>query len=209
MTASVQAEKTRGRPRGFDEDDVLDALTTLFRERGFEAASLTEIVEASGLNKSSLYNTFGSKDELFDQVLGRYMDMRESMFSEFMADGTLDALSGFLDMMRMELNSEEGCRGCLLVNASTELGLRSNAVIDMSSRYRKMMRDGVKGPLSRAEAAGEIAPGMVEVYADTVLSFSISASVAVRSGADGSEISEMIDSMARLVDSWRIADPSH
>jgi len=204
VTAPTHTPKGRGRPRSFDEDEVLDTLVALFWERGFEAASLNEIVAASGLNKSSLYNTFGSKDELFERVLTHYLDLRESTFNEAMATGTLDTLLGFLEMMRLEVNSEVGHRGCLAVNASTELGLRSPPVIDLSHRYRNMMRNSLRGPLGRAEHQGEIAAGMADVYADAMMSFAMSSAVAIRSGAEGEEINAMIDSMAKLIGSWRI-----
>ena len=209
MTTATNVERSRGRPRGFDEDEVLDALMGLFWERGFEAASLNEIVAASGLNKSSLYNTFGSKDQLFERVLTHYMDFRESIFNEAMATGTLDTLLGFLEMMRSEVNSEVGCRGCLAVNASTELGLRSHPVIELSHRYRDMMRNGLRGPLGRAEQGGEIASGMADVYADVMMSFVMSAAVAIRSGAEGKEINAMIDSMTKLIESWRVSGPGN
>jgi len=204
MTAPTHTEKGRGRPRSFDEDEVLDALVALFWERGFEAASLNEIVDTSGLNKSSLYNTFGSKDELFERVLTRYMDIREATFNEAMAEGTLDALLGFVDLMRVEVEGENGGRGCLAINSSTELGLRSDSVTELSNRYRTMMRDGLRGPLERAEQAGEIDSGMARVYADVLMSFAMSTAVTVRSGAGDNEISALFDSMESLIESWRI-----
>ena len=75
VTPMSTATPTRGRPRTFDEEAVLDALTALFWRQGYEATSMADIVEASGLNKSSLYNTFGSKQELFATILDRYVDM--------------------------------------------------------------------------------------------------------------------------------------
>ncbi len=204
MTAPTKAEKGRGRPRSFDEEEVLDSLVALFWECGFEAASLHEIVNASGLNKSSLYNTFGSKDELFERVLTHYMDIREATFKEAMAEGTLDALLGFVDLMRMEVNGEFGGRGCLAINSSTELGLRNDSVTELSNRYRTMMREGLGGPLERAEQTGEIAPGMAGVYADALMSFTMSTAVTIRSGAGGDEINALLDSMVGLIESWRV-----
>ena len=86
MDVIATEARGRGRPRQFDEDEVLDALVQLFWSRGFDDASLNEIVEAAGLNKSSLYNAFGSKDEVFFAVLDRYLDFRSGMLAE-MFDG--------------------------------------------------------------------------------------------------------------------------
>jgi AcrR family transcriptional regulator len=60
------------RPREFDEDYVLEQALHVFWDRGYEAASLAELQEATGLTKSSLYKAFESKEGLFRYVLDRY-----------------------------------------------------------------------------------------------------------------------------------------
>ena len=206
MDVVATEARGRGRPRQFDEDEVLDALVQLFWSRGFDDASLNEIVEAAGLNKSSLYNAFGSKDEVFFAVLDRYMDFRSAMLAEmFDGEGGLDLVLGFLQVVRAELASDTGCRGCLAVNASTELGMRDERVAAMADRYRHQIADGVRGPLVRAADAGEIDAGLVDAYVDMVVAFCISLSVAARSGAATEELERQIDSLEQLIGSWRLA----
>ena len=60
MAPSVSGIRSPGRPREFDVDDVLDRAIEVFRERGYEASSMADIERATGLNTSSIYNTFGS-----------------------------------------------------------------------------------------------------------------------------------------------------
>ena len=60
--------RSRGRPRLFDEEAVLDELTGLFWEKGYAQTSMADLVHASGVHKSSLYSTFGSKEELFSKI---------------------------------------------------------------------------------------------------------------------------------------------
>ena len=206
MDVVVKETRGRGRPRQFDEDEVLDALVQLFWNRGFDDASLNEIVAAAGLNKSSLYNTFGSKDEVFFAVLDRYLDYREMMLDEmFAGDGGLDLVLGFLQVVRSELVGDAGCRGCLAVNASTELGMRDERVVAMADRYRLQLSNGVRGPLERAGSTGEIDGRLVNAYVDTIVAFCISLSVAARSGATADELERQIDSVERLIASWRLA----
>ena len=203
MADTETIAKGRGRPRTFDEGEVLDALVQLFWEQGFEAASMNEIVDAAGLNKSSLYNAFGSKDELFFTVLERYLDEREAMLLASMGDGGLEALDGFFAMVRMELTSPDGARGCLAVNATTELGLRDRRATELSERYRSTIRSGFRGPLERAGAAGEIDPDLVDAYAATLGSAMLGLSVAARGGAGADELNATIDSIEALVRSWK------
>lgn len=203
MAPTDTTTKGRGRPRAFDEDEVLNALVELFWEQGFEAASMNEIVEAAGLNKSSLYNAFGSKDELFFQVLERYLDAREAMLLASMGEGGLEALTGFFEMVRMELVSESGGRGCLAVNTTTELGLRDTRAAELSERYRTTIRSGFRGPLERAADAGEIDPDLVEAYVATLTAAMLGLSVTARGGASDAELSTTVDSIEALVRSWK------
>lgn len=204
MTTDVDRVRGRGRPRQFDEEQVLDTLLELFWDEGFEAASMADIAEATGLNKSSLYNTFGSKDELFYRVLERYIDVRQRILAETLgAEGTLEVLGLFLDLMRMEIDGESGARGCLAVNSSTELGPRDDRIAGLSDRYRGVLASAVRPPLERAAANGEIDAALVEVYVNTFVSLVVALSVAARSGMSREDLHRQIDSMGRLVDSWR------
>jgi AcrR family transcriptional regulator len=58
-----------GRPRSFDEARAVDAAAAVFRRGGYAAASVDDLVEATGVHRGSLYNVFGSKHGLFLRVL--------------------------------------------------------------------------------------------------------------------------------------------
>lgn len=64
--------RPRGRPRSFDEDEVLDRVRGVFMEKGFSGASLDDLAEAAGLNRPSLYAAFGDKEQLYIAALNRY-----------------------------------------------------------------------------------------------------------------------------------------
>src|SRR5512146_1592256 len=66
------AECKMGRPREFSEDQALDAAMRVFWEKGYEGATLTDLTDAMGINRSSLYSSFGDKQELYRRVLDRY-----------------------------------------------------------------------------------------------------------------------------------------
>ncbi len=205
MSTETATNRHRGRPREFDEAEVLDALMELFWTKGYEAASLADMVEASGLNKSSLYNTFGSKDEIYDLALGRYLDTRGGMLDQIITgDRGLDDLLDFFEFVRLEASSESGRRGCLAVNSSTELGNAKPTAAEFSKRYRATMGEALRRPIERAAVLGQIDPELVDVYVDTSRALVVSASVAARGGIETEEVSRQIDSMCRLVDSWRL-----
>jgi AcrR family transcriptional regulator len=63
-----------GRPRGFDVDEALDRALEVFWRQGYEGTALSDLTAAMGINRPSLYATFGNKEALFRKVLDRYTD---------------------------------------------------------------------------------------------------------------------------------------
>jgi TetR/AcrR family transcriptional repressor of nem operon len=62
------------RPKEFDRDVVLDKAMALFWRQGYEATSIQDLVTHTGINRQSLYDTFGSKHQLYLAVMDRYID---------------------------------------------------------------------------------------------------------------------------------------
>ena len=60
------------RQKEFDLDVALDKATQLFWEKGFESTSMQDLVDAMGINRASLYDSFGGKKELFEASMDRY-----------------------------------------------------------------------------------------------------------------------------------------
>lgn len=64
-----------GRPRSFDSDTALDRALEVFWRQGYEGTGITELTKVMGINNApSLYNAFGSKEQLFRKVLDRYAE---------------------------------------------------------------------------------------------------------------------------------------
>src|SRR5262245_28573236 len=63
-----------GRPREFDAEEALERALYVFWRKGYEGASLSDLTEAMGINRPSLYAAFGNKEELFRKALDRYAD---------------------------------------------------------------------------------------------------------------------------------------
>src|ERR1041384_1958854 len=75
------ASKPLGRPRDFDMEKALDAALHVFWKKGYEGASLTDLTEAMGINRPSLYAAFGNKEDLFRRALARYSSGPASFFA--------------------------------------------------------------------------------------------------------------------------------
>ncbi len=149
---------TLGRPLEFNPEDALDAAIEVFWCKGYEATSMADLLEAMGLSKSSLYQTFGSKQQLFERCLSRYADR----LSAEMAKELEEAKSGraFIEDIFAEVantaQQPEGAKGCLIANSASEFGQREPAlaapVRDGLNRFARVFMDAVV----KAQAEGSI-----------------------------------------------------
>lgn len=111
------------RPKAFDPDDVLHKAMQVFWERGYEATSMQDLVECMGINRFSLYSTFGDKHQLFLAALARYRDKVVARLVDDMerSDAGLAAIWQFFKRLIDSFASAQGWRGCLITNTAVEL----------------------------------------------------------------------------------------
>ncbi|MFJ9786958.1 TetR/AcrR family transcriptional regulator [Amycolatopsis sp. NPDC101161] len=117
------------RPREFDETAAVEKAMHAFWEHGYEATSTQDLCEATGLGRSSVYNTFTSKRTLFQRSLAHYtttqLGKRQALLD---GPGTAaERLAAVLDQA-IEDDVDERRRGCLVVNTLAELGLPDDEV---------------------------------------------------------------------------------
>jgi TetR/AcrR family transcriptional repressor of nem operon len=107
----------------FDETAALAAVELLFWRRGVAATGIQDVVTATGLSRSSLYNAFGGKDELYLAAVRHYLEHRSRpMFDRLATDGRgLPGVSAFFDrLLRMRCAGEFAGWGCLVSNANAD-----------------------------------------------------------------------------------------
>ena len=148
-----------GRPRQFDEEQVLDAVTQAFWSKGYEATSLGDLMAATGLHKGSLYQAFGDKHALFLQVLQRYLaDMRRHK-NECIAKATtpLAGITAVAHSMIDMADADPVCpKGCMALNSLVELAPHDPDVERMMTEHVANMRESLEGAISAAQDVGEI-----------------------------------------------------
>jgi TetR/AcrR family transcriptional regulator, transcriptional repressor for nem operon len=110
------------RPREFEEETVLDAAMRCFWDRGYQATSVRDLVNKTGITGASLYNAFGDKRALYRKALDRYVD--RSIADRLQRCAKLaprEAIGAFLaEILKRSLGDREH-KGCLLVNAAVEV----------------------------------------------------------------------------------------
>lgn len=149
------------RPREFDEDQVLDAAMRTFWHRGYEGATLTELVEATGLEKSSLYKAFGSKEGLFRRAAERYerdyLRFREDALAEPTPRRIVERLLN--GMVQLHAGGETP-PGCLETNAALACSEEAEAIRSELARNRDAFARRLKQRFDAVKRAGSLPPGM-------------------------------------------------
>jgi AcrR family transcriptional regulator len=102
VTVESVADRRRGRPRQFSAQDALAAAVAVFAERGYEHTSLTDLTEAMGINRTSMYLAFGSKEELFLLAMKTFQAVAGAHLTECLArpsarDGVHELLHDHVD----------------------------------------------------------------------------------------------------------------
>jgi AcrR family transcriptional regulator len=118
------------RPRLFNEERALEAAMRTFWANGYEATSTQDLCEATGLGRSSIYNTFSSKHDLFMRALSRYINTTTATQLAILEDPALPELERIRALLATIVDTELENRrdgrsfGCLTVNSTVELAGR-------------------------------------------------------------------------------------
>lgn len=149
-----------GRPKQFDREQALGRAMELFWQRGFEAASMPQLLAAMGISRQSLYDTFGNKRELYVSAIRHY---RETQLSQ--ALGLLERDGSPLRNVRsalrffQDLASDARCRGCFVANALVEMGPRDGEIASLLHETLELLRASIERSLREAQSQGELPPG--------------------------------------------------
>ncbi|MFH9657778.1 TetR/AcrR family transcriptional regulator [Streptomyces sp. NPDC017248] len=128
------------RPRTFDEERALDAAMRTFWEKGYEATTTQDLCTATGLGRSSIYNTFKSKHDLFQRALHRYMTTMNAEQLHLLEDPARGGADRIRALFAAVLDGDARNRpagrslGCLTVNTTVELAGRDAAAAGMLER---------------------------------------------------------------------------
>lgn len=126
------------RPINFDRNKVLDKLTMLFWEKGFYDSSIADLTKVSGLNRSSLYNSFGNKETIFGLVLEHYKGEYSKKHLKNILK-TRPVKKAFEEYFLSLITSDKNRRlGCLMVNTSIELSPHN---IKIDKELQKSFKD--------------------------------------------------------------------
>lgn len=145
------------RHKAFNREQALDKALQVFWCTGYEAASMQDLVEAMGINRQSLYDTFGDKRMLFLASLDRYVEQQSTQLQQTLEQtpSAKEGLRRIFDSIVSEAMQGDR-RGCLLVNTAVELPVHDEQTARSLCSKLAQVEDLLRDTVRRAQAAGEI-----------------------------------------------------
>lgn len=150
-----------GRPKQFDPDAAIEQAMDVFWRKGYAATTPQDLVDALGIGKGSLYNTFGSKHALFERALRRYRDSQAAALIEMLEESgpVKERLRSALWLLvEMDL-ADPDRRGCMAVNAAAELAGTDEVATELVRRMFDRTEEAFSALVEEGRRAGEIASG--------------------------------------------------
>jgi TetR/AcrR family transcriptional repressor of nem operon len=147
-----------GRPREFDPEDALDAAVEVFWTQGYDATSLRDLLRAMDLSKSSFYQTYGSKGDLYLDCLDRY---RHRIVDRMRRDlARAESGRAFIETtfrrLARSLDAPNGRRPCLVMNDSGDVERREAAVARRVRRGAEQFEAVFRAAVERAQREGDV-----------------------------------------------------
>ena len=146
------------RTKSFDELTTLDKAKEIFWEKGYNGTPPQDILDGTGLSRSSLYDTYGDKHSLFLKSLRRYRQTETATFIRYLdaASDPAQAIRRSFHAMYESAMSIEPRRGCLMVNTVNELASRDREVEAIILENRLAMEEAYVRAIKRGQQIGRI-----------------------------------------------------
>jgi AcrR family transcriptional regulator len=159
---AAKAQTTKiGRPREFSEVVALDAAMRVFWEKGFEGTSLDDLTEAMGINRSSLYSTFGDKESLFRRVIARYGEKQLAFVGDALKRQTARNVIETLWRGTVKfLADSTHPRGCLSLQGGLACGAGAESVKQAMIDWRRSGQVLIEKRMQRARSEGDLSKNL-------------------------------------------------
>ena len=195
-----------GRPRAFDAEEALDRALEVFWRQGYEGTALSDLTAAMGINRPSLYATFGNKQALFHKVLDRYADGPAAYAARALELPRARDVAEALIYGAIELTTgPDTPRGCINVRTAQACGPDAEPARHETATRRAADHVALRRRLRRAQAEGDLPPGTdPDALAQFVTTFIDGIAVQASGGASRARLRR---AAAIALRAWPVPDP--
>jgi AcrR family transcriptional regulator len=191
----------RGRPREFCVDHALAQALRVFWTKGYEGASLTDLTEAMGITRPSLYAAFGNKESLFRKALDLYEREKLDYIAKAMVQPTARKVAETMLRGAVEnaTGDGDGPHGCLRVITSVACGEEAQSIRCEVMERNKAGRDALVERFERAKTEGDLPADIsVDGLMRVLVAYMQGISVQANMGATRDELDELVDTALAL-----------
>jgi len=166
------------RGKSFNEEQVLDKARDLFWLKGYEAASMQDLVDSMGINRQSIYDTFGGKEKLFEKALIRYQQQSVDFLQSILSSegSALIRLGRFIENLRIQRAADK--LGCFTINTIIDRESRSAPATKLVNKTVNKIRSALTDCIAEGQKNGEIrsdkkAADLADIFFSAIISTNI------------------------------------
>jgi TetR/AcrR family transcriptional repressor of nem operon len=191
------------RVKKFNEEETLNKAMCLFWRNGFHATSMQDLVEYLGINRASIYDTYGGKKELFDKAFTHYRTVNRKQLQAFL-ESQKSVKKGFRRLFESGI-SEAVCdterKGCFVINVTTELVPNDEEVLAVIHENKAFMIGVFENFLKTGVTSGEIsAKKDTRNLASLLHTFYNGIKIVSKTDANEEELLASVDTLLTLLD---------
>ncbi|MHC0448196.1 TetR/AcrR family transcriptional regulator [Flavobacterium sp. 3-218] len=150
------------RTKEFNEDQALDKAIEIFWHKGYNGTSAQDLVNHLGLSRSSLYDTFGDKQQLFSKSLLRYQQQAQDSVKDLLenSQNVKETLHAIFKQAVIESLEDRITKGCFMVNSSVELAMHDSEIAKIVKDNSQIMEEVFTNAVKKGQEAGHISKQM-------------------------------------------------
>tara|TARA_B100000427_G_scaffold26601_1_gene19668 strand:- start:40 stop:627 length:588 start_codon:yes stop_codon:yes gene_type:complete len=184
------------RPVEFDEDKVLTNAMEQFWKEGYEASSVRKLLDCTGINRGTLYNSFGDKDTFFRTCVEHYNMIVQKQIESSLKDEKLscwNAIEAYFEETISNVSQKQRVMGCMLVNSLCESVNQNRALRKLVRDSLMLIRKEFLVRLGEAKANQKLKKGVaIDFAADVLMNTLYGIRVNSRSGSETKQLKMLV-----------------
>lgn len=146
------------RKREFEEEKIIKIATTLFWNKGYNAVSTQDLIDAFGISRSSMYGAYKDKRSLFILALQHYRQTAAQSMLDILANeiSFFDTITSILNQIIKETITDNQSKGCFIVNTAIELAPHDKEILEIIQQNRTNIIDGLSEAIQKGIDSKEL-----------------------------------------------------
>lgn len=184
------------RPVEFEYDVVLEKAMEQFWREGYEASSVQKLLDVTGINRGTLYNSFGDKDTFFKSCLDKYNSITKATIDATLGNPDLkpwEAITAYFDASVLSVSNKHRVLGSLLVNSVCESINWDKDIQKILKNSLNVIRKALLSRTKELEKAGQLKKGLkADAAAEVLLNTLYGLRVNSRNGKAPKQLAEIV-----------------